>query len=127
MPGLFLAVVLQREAEDAVAGFYRCFAVGGGGGERGLDCVEGGRGGEVGCWLVSVWWVRGSGCGAGGAGRVVLLLSLVWMTEDVCSQPCAAFAELKVIAVTLLLTECERHVGRCCVLQDRVICLNARV
>lgn len=49
VPGLFLAGVLQCEGEDAVSGLDGGFAVGGGGGEGGFDCVEGGGGGEVGC------------------------------------------------------------------------------
>lgn len=46
VPGLFGAVVLQCEPEDPVAGFYGGFAVGGRGGEGGLDCVKGGGRGE---------------------------------------------------------------------------------
>lgn len=47
VPRLFFAVVLECEGEDGSAGLDGGFAVGGRGGEGGLDCVEGGRGGEV--------------------------------------------------------------------------------
>ena len=51
MPRLFLASVLECEGEDAVARLDGCFAVGGGCGQGGLDCVEGGGGRKV-VWKV---------------------------------------------------------------------------